>query len=214
MNQCSSDYIMLDRQYRMHEEISSFPNNHFYQGKIANAREAHVGEEMAFPSMGTYSFINVTGKEYHMHGGSYANEEECLAICKLIQRIKKSPGWDSPNKLRIISFYQGQVTLLSRLLAQKGYGKVLVATVDSSQGCEANLVIISFVRSSTTKKGVLAAAGFLSDDRRINVALTRARHQLICVGDANGSLSREGSSTLKKLVSNAKQRGSLMYSKT
>ena len=92
MNQCSSDYIMLDCQYSMHKEISSFPNNHFYQGKIANAQEAHV-REMIFPTMGTYLFINVTGKEYHMHGGSYANEAECLVICKLIQQIKKSPDW-------------------------------------------------------------------------------------------------------------------------
>jgi hypothetical protein len=134
----------------------------------------------------------------------------CMVICELIQRIKKTRGWDSPNMLRIITFYQGQVILLNRILAQKGYGNVLVATVDSSQGCEANLVIISFVRSSTTKKGVRAAAGFLADDRRINVALTRARHQLICVGDANGSLGREGSSTLKNLVSDAKQRRSII----
>ena len=211
MNQCNTEYIMLDHQYRMHEDISAFPNSQFYDGKIANAaaRDSSVGE-LPLPLMDTYSFINVTGEEYQMHGGSYSNEVECMVICELIQRIKKTRGWDSPNMLRIITFYQGQVILLNRILAQKGYGNVLVATVDSSQGCEANLVIISFVRSSTTKKGVRAAAGFLADDRRINVALTRARHQLICVGDANGSLGREGSSTLKNLVSDAKQRRSII----
>lgn len=211
MNQCNTEYIMLDHQYRMHEDISAFPNSQFYDGKIANAaaRDSSVGE-LPLPLMDTYSFINVTGEEYQMHGGSYSNEAECTVICELIQRIKKTRGWDSPNMLRIITFYQGQVILLNRILAQKGYGNVLVATVDSSQGCEANLVIISFVRSSTTKKGVRAAAGFLADDRRINVALTRARHQLICVGDANGSLGREGSSTLKNLVSDAKQRSSII----
>ena len=78
------------------------------------------------------------------------------------------------------------------------------------QGCEADSVIVSFVRSSSKKKGVRAAAGFLADDRRINVALTRARHQLVCVGDANGTLSQQGSSTLKNLVSDAKRRGTLL----
>lgn len=207
MNQCNTEYIMLDHQYRMHKDISAFPNSQFYGGRITNAAacDSSVGER-PLPSMDTYSFINVTSEEYQLHGGSYSNEAECLVICELIQQIKKTKGWDSPNMLRIITFYQGQVILLNRILAQKGYGNVLVATVDSSQGCEANLVIISFVRSSTTKKGVRAAAGFLADDRRINVALTRARHQLICVGDANGSLGREGSSTLKNLVSDAKRR--------
>jgi len=84
----------------------------------------------------------------------------------------------------------------------------LVATVDSSQGCEADVVIISFVRSSS-KKG-RHAAGFLCDDRRVNVALTRARHQLICVGDALDTLSKQGSATLKHLVSDAQNRGSLL----
>lgn len=210
MNQCNTEYIMLDHQYRMHEDISAFPNSQFYDGRIANAAARDLMGERPLPSMDTYSFINVTGEEYQMHGGSYSNEAECLVICELIQQINKTRGWDSPNMLRIITFYQGQVILLNRILAQKGYGNVLVATVDSSQGCEANLVIISFVRSSTTKKGVRAAAGFLADDRRINVALTRARHQLICVGDANGSLGREGSSTLKNLVSDAKRRSSII----
>ena len=160
--------------------------------------------------MSPYSVHHVQGKEYQMQpGGSYANEAECLAVIKLVEKIaaKRISGWDSSHKLRIITFYQGQVTLLRRLLAKKGLGKVLVATVDSSQGCEADVVIISFVRSST-KKGVHHATGFLSDERRINVALTRAKHQLICVGDT-GTLGKQGSEALRNLINDAKQRGCL-----
>ena len=164
--------------------------------------------------MGPYSFIDVRGEEHQMFGGSYANETECKAVVKLVEQIAKHsaievPDWYSTDKLRIITFYQGQVTLLRRLLSKKGLCKVLVATVDSSQGCEADVVIISFVRSSS-KRGVRHAAGFLADDRRINVALTRARHQLICVGDAHGTLGTQGSGALKKLVSDAKRRGCLI----
>ena len=161
-----------------------------------------------------YSFIDVHGEEKHSFGGSYANETECRAVAELVEKIamrssREIINWHSSDKLRIITFYQGQVALLRRLLAKKGLGNVLVATVDSSQGCEADVVIISFVRSSS-KKGVRHAAGFLADERRINVALTRARHQLICVGNASGTLGMQGSKALKNLVADAKRRGCLI----
>ena len=95
-----------------------------------------------------------------------------------------------------------------RFLASDTYASDLVATVDSSQGCEADVVIVSFVRSSS-RRGIRGAAGFLADDRRINVALTRARHQLICVGDASGTLGERGSEALRNLVADPKRRGCL-----
>jgi superfamily I DNA and/or RNA helicase len=161
--------------------------------------------------MKPFTFINIRGNEIMLTGGSYANQEESMAVLKLIQKIaaRNVPGWDSSDKLRIITFYNGQVALLRNLLSKRGYGKVTVASVDSSQGSEADVVIISFVRSSS-KQGVRHAAGFLSDDRRINVALTRARHQLICVGDAHGTLGQQGSVALRNLVAHAKRKGSLI----
>jgi superfamily I DNA and/or RNA helicase len=54
--------------------------------------------------------------------------------------------------------------------------------VDASQGTEADIILVSFVRSQAA--GGKGRTGFLSDDRRLNVALTRARHQLICCGNA------------------------------
>ncbi|GMH54969.1 hypothetical protein TL16_g01793, partial [Triparma laevis f. inornata] len=55
---------------------------------------------------------------------------------------------------------------------------VTVATVDSSQGSEATVIIVSFVRSREN-----GSVGFLNDGRRINVGLSRAKEKLICVGD-------------------------------
>jgi len=213
MNQCSDEYVMLDKQYRMRPCISTFPCKQFYDGMISNGdnvSSSSYTSEIALPKMGAYSFINVCGKESQMSTGSYCNEAEGDAVVSLIEQIaaRQIDNWHHSDKLRIITFYQGQVTLLRRLLAKKGYSRVLVATVDSSQGCEADVVIISFVRSSS-KKGK-HAAGFLCDDRRVNVALTRARHQLICVGDAEDTLSKQGSATLKHLVSDAQNRGSLL----
>ncbi|OEU17912.1 hypothetical protein FRACYDRAFT_164706, partial [Fragilariopsis cylindrus CCMP1102] len=81
------------------------------------------------------------------------------------------------DKIRIITFYSAQVATLKQMLHKEGgMSNVLVATVDSSQGCEADIVILSFVRTSNN-------AGFLKDNRRMNVALTRAKYKLICLGN-------------------------------
>ena len=160
-----------------------------------------------------YSFIHVDGKEFKSRCGSYANNEECEKIVQVLEEMQAKSNksdWDSHDRLRIITFYQAQTSLLKSLLAKRKFNKVLVSTVDSSQGCEADTVIISFTRSNS-KKGVLQAAGFLADDRRINVAITRGRHQLICVGNAN-TLGLEGSEVLKKLVHDAKQRKCIICS--
>jgi hypothetical protein len=120
---------------------------------------------------------------------------------------RQGEPWYDPDRLRIITFYQGQVVLIKQLLSRAGLGQVLVATVDSSQGCEADIVLVSFVRSNPGYGSVRRSAGFLADDRRMNVAMTRARYQLVCVGDAKGTLSNSGAVTLESVVRDAQERG-------
>ncbi|KAL9190940.1 hypothetical protein ACHAXT_000646 [Thalassiosira profunda] len=214
MDQCSAEFIMLDHQYRMNPHISQFPCAQFYKGAIRDGdnvlRHTHKSD-IQLPKTSPYLFVNVRGEELQMPGGSYANEAEVETVLLLVEMIstRQVLDWHSPDKLRIITFYAGQVAALQHALRRKGFGNVLVATCDSSQGCEADVCIISFVRSSP-KKGLRRATGFLTDDRRLNVALTRARHQLLCVGDALGTLGREGSDTLKSLVADANKRGCLI----
>ena len=64
---------------------------------------------------------------------------------------------------------------------------VVVATVDSSQGCEADIVIVSFVRSKGGDRS--STVGFLSDDRRLNVALTRGRNSAVVAFFKSGPLN-------------------------
>jgi len=214
MNGCSRDFVMLDQQYRMKPQISLFPNCQFYSGKLTDGKnvtsESYLSR-FALKAKGPYSFVDVSdGIEYKDSGGSYTNKEECDVVVDLVERIASNSKKTNlgEDKLRVITFYNGQANLLKRLLARKGL-RACVATVDSSQGCEADVVIVSFVRSSR-KKGVHHATGFLGDERRINVALTRARHQLICVGNATGTLRSEGSEVLKSLVLDAEKRGCIV----
>jgi hypothetical protein len=164
-----------------------------------------------------YSFLQVDGPEKKQEGGSYSNPQEAQAVVTLVQMIRNAANsnsntrqgepWYDPEKLRIITFYQGQVGLIKQLLTRAGLSQVLVATVDSSQGCEADIVLVSFVRSNPGYGTVRRSAGFLADDRRINVAMTRARYQLVCVGDAKGTLSQSGAVTLESIVRDAQDRG-------
>eukprot|EP00590_Aulacoseira_subarctica_P008935 CAMPEP_0172434892 /NCGR_PEP_ID=MMETSP1064-20121228/70878_1 /TAXON_ID=202472 /ORGANISM="Aulacoseira subarctica , Strain CCAP 1002/5" /LENGTH=354 /DNA_ID=CAMNT_0013183151 /DNA_START=2291 /DNA_END=3355 /DNA_ORIENTATION=- len=225
MYECNHPHTMLDLQYRMRPEICLFPSQRFYGGMIAN------GENVASPSykghasiLGDrhYSFIHVAdGIEQVNHHGSYGNLCEANVVVQLVKEfrenfLKKHNGdnhnaslsWHSPERVRVITFYSGQVSLIERLLVEANISGVTVATVDSSQGSESDIVIVSFVRSKGI--GQRYSVGFLTDNRRLNVALTRARFQLVCVGNIYGSLRFELNGAIKDLVENSVERGHIV----
>lgn len=217
MYDCKYYYVMLNKQYRMAPMIASFPSAHFYGSNLKNGSNVSSKYYIDGPLLHDrkpYTLLQINGVETGCHGESYSNPEEARAIVDLVTHLRLSqersdPEWNSTDKIRIITFYQGQVNLIKQLLYTQRLGNVVVvATVDSSQGCEADIVIVSFVRSpgsivSTRKK---SQAGFLTDDRRLNVALTRAKHQLICVGNFHAMKSVPGAQSLRELVLNAEQR--------
>ena len=101
----------------------------------------------------------------------------------------------------MISFYKAQIQSLERALAltkqrlSAGAGRSLrIGTVDAFQGSEADVVIISAVRAGTSD------VGFVADERRLNVALTRARHVLIFVCHAETLRAATHRSTAGELV--------------
>lgn len=219
MYQCQFDHIMLDVQYRMNPEISIFPSTCFYESKIRDGPNVTLVEHRKPPFVldgRPYIFVNVQGSQEKAASGSYRNHAEAAMIVQLVEQLRDRASacddrgpWHSTDRIRIITFYQGQVILLRRLLWERGLGdRVVVATVDSSQGCEADVVLVSFVRTPR-KEGMEArvATGFLTDDRRMNVALTRARFQLVCVGDVDRlACVGDGSDTIAQLALNAQGR--------
>lgn len=123
----------------------------------------------------TMSFLQVSGTERQSRFGSFENYAEAQAVVKLVQSASKrlQGQWQSADRIRIITFYTAQVSLIKRCLHQCRLSDVVVATVDSSQGSEADIVIVSLVRSHGNSKH--SSVGFLSDDRRMNVAITRGK---------------------------------------
>jgi hypothetical protein len=211
MYDCNYDHIMLDTQYRMKPALSQFPSKNFYGGRLMNGRNVLSSRNIGGASMmgrSAYTLYQIDGKERQNQSGSMENEAEANAVVEIVDNLRQtshnlSSNWCSTNRLRIITFYQAQVSLIKRLLHKRNLGNVLVATVDSSQGCEADFVIISFVRSN--REGGRNSVGFVADDRRLNVALTRAKHEMICVGNIErmASLPDSKAGSVKRLAIDA-----------
>jgi len=102
----------------------------------------------------------------------------------------ESRGQLKPSDVGVVTPYKAQEKLLRTVLASIGgaLGEVEVATIDSFQGREKEVIVLSCVRANDVGR-----LGFLADDKRINVALTRARRGLIVLGEASTLTRKEGS---------------------
>eukprot|EP01022_Parablepharisma_sp_SALTPOND_P016227 TRINITY_DN234_c0_g2_i1.p2 TRINITY_DN234_c0_g2~~TRINITY_DN234_c0_g2_i1.p2 ORF type:complete len:1040 (+),score=86.45 TRINITY_DN234_c0_g2_i1:3145-6264(+) len=182
--------IRLQVQYRMHPCLSAFPSMCFYEGSLQNGVSIteRTLTSVNFPwpvSSKPMFFYHSTGKEeISASGTSYLNRTEAANIEKVVTHFMKAGI--KPTQMGIITPYEGQRAYICSYMQRAGvikqslYKSIEVASVDSFQGREKDFIILSCVRSNE-KAGI----GFLSDPRRLNVALTRARYGLVICGNAN-----------------------------
>ena len=172
-------------QYRMHETLMDFSSERFYGGRLIahDSVRGHTacglpGVEANELTEGPLTFIDTAGAGFEESWNelldSRENEGEA-ALCGRLVRALLAAGL-APRDLGVITPYAAQARRLKALL--RGVGAE-IGSVDGFQGREKEAVIVSLVRSN--EKGEI---GFLSDTRRMNVALTRARRLLIVVGDS------------------------------
>jgi senataxin len=135
---------------------------------------------LIFPFIQPFSIFDVDSAE-ERGGTSLANSTEANFALHLYRSLAKEAGHiATQSRVCIITPYSQQAALLRRTFSQ-GLGheytsRVEVNTVDSFQGREANIIIFSCVRAAGSR-----GIGFLSDVRRMNVALTRAKHFLFVI---------------------------------
>ncbi|MGL6072559.1 MAG: AAA domain-containing protein [Fimbriiglobus sp.] len=175
---------LLTVQYRMHETIMGFSNAEFYGGELV-ADETVAKHTLADLEGVTRSpltetpakFINTAGASYdeaqEEDTASRYNPQEADLVIKYVNQLL-SEGV-KPEVVAVISPYNGQVRYIREKLGESG---IEVDSVDGFQGREKEVILISLVRSNPDGQ-----IGFLSDVRRTNVALTRARRKLIVIGD-------------------------------
>lgn len=192
--------VMLEQQHRMHEDIMTFSSRAMYEGKLwaAPAVRRHTLEELgALPDPerpGPFVMIDSAGKDW-TEVREVAGESGGAAHVAVIRDPSTSnPGHAervaaearrllsrgvAPSELAIIAAYDAQVRRLRQLLVAERALGVAVGTVDGFQGQEREAVIVDLVRSNERQE-----IGFLSDLRRSNVALTRARRFLLVMADS------------------------------
>lgn len=183
--------IQIDEQHRMHPTIGSFISNEFYDGSIKNGDRTvnNVNDYKVFDKKNV-AWLNVKmfdGPEMRIDQ-SIAREVEANRIIELIKElVSKNPGRNLD--IGIISFYKGQVKVIKEKLDENFPKSVLdnisCNTVDSYQGKEFDIVILSGVRSNTASSPEKSLGFIHHSASRINVALSRARKLLVVVADAD-----------------------------
>jgi superfamily I DNA and/or RNA helicase len=171
-----SAMVTLLEQHRMNERIMRFPSRALYGG-LLRAHPAAAGRAIDEAPL---ELVDTSGRgfeEAEPEGSdSKVNEGEALLAAREVERVL-SLGL-SPAEVAVISPYDGQVQRLRQLLGVRCEEGLEVDTVDGFQGREKEAVVVSLVRANGRGE-----VGFLSDVRRMNVAITRARRKLVVVGD-------------------------------
>jgi len=112
-------------------------------------------------------------------GHATQNPIEAAEVATIVAHCVNYGGFQT-EKVNVLTFYNAQRDLIEKLLKREGLAEVAVLSVDSMQGREADLVVLSTVRASGGM-----GLGFVADARRANVALSRARECMIVVGSAD-----------------------------
>jgi predicted DNA helicase len=180
--------VLLEEQYRMHEDIMGFSSRQFYDGRL----KAHltVAARLLLPGEPPLAFIDTAGCGFDekSEGTSTSNPEEASFLLRhltaLVIKLKQVYAAENFPTVAVISPYKHQVEILKeQLLSHAGLveagSAISINTIDSFQGQERDVVYISMTRSNNEN-----SIGFLSDIRRMNVAMTRARKKLVVVGDS------------------------------
>lgn len=203
-------HTILSFQHRMHPNISAFPRNQFYNDEAL--KDSHKVLSNRHWDYKQYPQHNVW---IHIEGNVIRNKNK-EEVSRLIEELKKFLLYarEQPHpegkkwEVACLTFYRGQETLLREQLQKltnlpnafssftdhKGRYPIHIKlhTVDKFQGHEADIVFLSMVQNKRI--------GFLDNPNRLNVAITRAKYQLVILGNADYFTKQTQSEDLKKLA--------------
>jgi superfamily I DNA and/or RNA helicase len=205
--------ITLNEQFRMHPFIGDFISNIYYKGELkaglsnqSDLKKHSLNLPWVKDKVAIFCDVK-KNQGIEENGKSKSRRSEALRIVKLLDELKNDPNFENLS-VGIITFYAKQVDEIFREASKKGYTeqrpdgsfeitlpyretndgreKLRIGSVDSFQGKEFDIVILSAVRSNTisrTHDNYKKAFGFLTLENRLNVAFSRSQKLLIVVGD-------------------------------
>lgn len=181
---------LLTTQYRMNRQIMQFSSDWFYGGSLKAADEVKVRGILDFDT--PMEWIDTSQMDFNEQvqgaGCSKVNVKEAVFFVarleEYVSRIGLERILDERIDFGLISPYKAQVRYMRQIVKRSAVLRQLrevltVDTIDGFQGQERDVVFISLVRSNDD-----GSIGFLSDLRRMNVAITRARMKVVVIGNA------------------------------
>ena len=187
-NECKKASV-LDTQYRMSNQIGGMISDLFYDGSLKNGRNEDVEDGLSWITYEPSNDWPISTEELSDRPKIY-NDDECRIVADLVKQII-SEG--NPNTtVAVIAPYRAQISFLRKVCIDSD--RVKIDTVDGLQGKESDVVIFSVTRTKGSYR-------FLADDRRVNVALSRARDRIFIVGNREYS---EKEPLLKTIMGNCR----------
>ncbi|XP_046881794.1 helicase with zinc finger domain 2 [Hypomesus transpacificus] len=189
--------VMLNTQYRMHEDICKFPSKAYYDGLLQTKVDCRDSVLCANLKPTPIVFGDIRGEEISLvvstakgNENSKANREERDLAVNIAQQLVEKGKIDQQS-IAILSPYNAQVSEIRKDLSEKKMGEVTVTTITKSQGSEWRYIILSTVRSLASEEiekepdraWLSKHIGFVGDPNQINVAITRAKEGLCIIGN-------------------------------
>jgi hypothetical protein len=196
---------MLNRQGRMHPEICDFPNREFYRGRLESCMLPHQTAPLEFTVFDRDNALEQTlatrrlaffEAERDTGRSNKVNRHEARIVAESLRTLhglylKNNLRFDARKSIGVITPYRNQIALVKNEISRLNIPElndVTVDTVERYQGSQRDIIIYSFCVNHPYQIDLLANL-ILDDeitiDRKLNVALTRARKQLFLVGNTS-----------------------------
>ena len=196
---------LLTHQGRMHRDIAQFPSTHFYGGQLEVVPLPHQTE--ALPPAGPaddwmnrllfgsrVAFLSCLPDPSPSESDK-VNTREAQLVATLVKRIydRCPKAFDPLHTVGVIVPYRNQISTIRSLIDRHGIGclhHITIDTVERYQGSQRDVIIYSFTAKRKYQLQFLTSNEYVDErdgaviDRKLNVAMTRARKHLLLVGNA------------------------------
>lgn len=190
----------LTKQARMHEAIQDFPNKYFYASKLEplNIDNRQKVEFSLFAKGFSDEVVNTVSRNRFVFidmprdNARKSNKYEAELVCKIVANYVQYLGDSMSEKsIGIISPFRAQCSLISKMLEEvipsEQLAKITIDTVERFQGSEREIILYSFALNYSAMLSKIISPVYISGtyvDRKLNVAITRAREQVILLGNS------------------------------